>query len=50
MDEMALGHVFLRVLRFRSASIVPPVLHPHSFLYHRRYTVSATDSVIKHHT
>jgi len=27
-----------------------PVLHPHSFLYHRRYTVSATDSVIKHHT
>jgi len=28
----------------------PPVLHPHSFLNHGRYTSSAIDSVIKHHT
>jgi hypothetical protein len=30
MDKVALGQVFLRVLRFSPDSIVPPLLHIHS--------------------
>ena len=33
---MALGQVFLRLLRFSPVSIIPPKLHTHSFFYHRR--------------
>jgi hypothetical protein len=30
IDKVALGQVFLRVLRFSPASIIPPLLHIHS--------------------
>jgi hypothetical protein len=33
---VALGLVFLRVLRFSPVSVIPPVRHTHSFIYHRR--------------
>jgi hypothetical protein len=29
VDKVALGQVFLRVLRFTPVSIIPPILHTH---------------------
>jgi hypothetical protein len=40
----------LRELWLSSVSIIPPVLHTHLFVYHRRYIVSATNGVVKQHT
>jgi hypothetical protein len=34
VDKVALGQVFLRVLRFSPASIIPPLLHIHLSLPH----------------
>jgi hypothetical protein len=36
VDKVALGQVFLQVLRFSSVIIIPPMLHTHSFIYHQR--------------
>jgi hypothetical protein len=36
VDEVALGLVVLRVHPFYPVSIIPPLLPPHSFIYHRR--------------
>jgi hypothetical protein len=36
VDQVALRQVFLRVILFPSVSIIPPFLHGHSFVYHRR--------------
>jgi hypothetical protein len=48
LDKVALGQVFLRVLSFPSVTIIPPISHTHiSFICHRHYTVSLTDSVVK---
>jgi len=33
---VALGQVFLPVFQFSPVSIIPPMLHTHSFIYHRR--------------
>ena len=33
MDKVALGQVFLHVLRFSPVSIIPPVLHIHARLH-----------------
>jgi hypothetical protein len=35
MDGMALEQGWLRVLLFSSVSVIPPLLLPHSFIYHR---------------
>jgi hypothetical protein len=34
--KVALGQLFLPVLQFSPVSIIPPMLHTHSFIYHRR--------------
>jgi branched-subunit amino acid transport protein len=34
VDKVALGQVFLRVLRFSPANIIPPLLHIHLSLPH----------------
>ena len=31
-------------------SVIPRMLHNHSFIYHIRYIILATDSVVKQHT
>jgi len=38
------GNVFIELLGYSLGSIIPPVLHDHSIMYHRRYKL-ATDSV-----
>jgi len=46
--EMTLWHVFLRVLLFSSVTTIPKTQHIHiSFIYHRRYTILATDTLVK---
>ena len=44
---MAMGHVFLHVLSFSLAGIIPPLVHTHSFICHQRRIVAALDSVFK---
>ena len=34
-----LYNVFLPVLQFSPVSIIPPLLHTHSFIYHSRFTI-----------
>jgi hypothetical protein len=34
VDKVALWQVFLQVLRFSHADVIPPLLHIHSFIYH----------------
>jgi hypothetical protein len=36
VDRVTPGQVFLPVLQFSPVSIIPPTLHTHSFIYHRR--------------
>ena len=36
MKKLALGRVYLRVLRFSPVSIIPTLLHTHSSIYHPR--------------
>ena len=40
IEQVAMGQVFLPVLRFYPVSIIPPMLHTHSFFHHRRYVTS----------
>jgi hypothetical protein len=47
VDGPELGQVLLQVLRLYTESIIPPVLHTHPFVYHRRCIFSATGSVVK---
>jgi hypothetical protein len=39
VDKVALGQVFLLVLRFSTVSIIAPEIRTHLFLYHRRYMI-----------
>jgi len=50
LDRVAVGQVFLRVLRCTPVSINPPVLHARSFMNHWRYVISAVDSDVESHT
>ena len=45
-EQEAMQKVSLKVPRFSFVSIILPTLHIHCFIYHRRYTFSATDSVV----
>jgi len=47
MDEVVWGQVFLQVLPFSPVSSIPPVLHTPTFIYHLRYIMLQTDSVVK---
>jgi hypothetical protein len=38
-DEVAMGQVFPRILRFSEARVIPLRFYTHSFLYNRRYTI-----------
>ena len=42
-EESGTGTVFLRLFRSCLFSSIPPVLHTHSFIYHRCYTTWAAD-------
>ena len=46
VDKVTLGQVFLGVLLFSLAIIIPPKVHTHSFIHHRSYIISAIDSVV----
>jgi hypothetical protein len=47
---VALGEVSLPALQVLPVSIIPPTLHSHSSIYHRRYITLATDNVVKQNT
>ena len=47
VDKLALGQGYVRVIRFSPVSSIPLVHDSHSFVYKRRYTISAADSVVK---
>jgi len=48
LDKVALGQVFLRVLRFFAVSIIPLIHRTNnSSLCHRHYTFLVIDSVVK---
>ena len=38
------------VLQFSPATVIPPMFHTHSLIYHRRYKILARDSVVKQHS
>ena len=42
-----LYNVFLPVLQFSAVSIIPPLLHTHSFIYHQYCVISPIYSIIK---
>ena len=45
----AIGRVLLCVLRYSPLSNIPPMPHTHSpFIFHRRYLILLSDSVLKH--
>lgn len=37
-EKVAPGQIFIPTIQLVPANILPPVLHTHSFIYHRRYT------------
>jgi len=37
VDIVAVGQGFLSVLWFLPVIVIPPILHNHSFMYHRHY-------------
>jgi hypothetical protein len=41
VDRVALGQVFLPVLRSSFVNIIPPIFHAHSFSYHRHREIVA---------
>ena len=46
--KVALGQIVLRMIPSPPpGSIVPPMLHTHSFTYHRHYNISAIGNVVK---
>lgn len=46
VDTMIMRHIFLGVLRFPTGSITATEIHAISFIYHRRYIISAIDTVV----
>jgi hypothetical protein len=49
-SDIALGQVFLQVIWFSPVSIIPPMLHTHPFIYHRRCLILAVDRAVKQRT
>jgi hypothetical protein len=49
VGNVALGQVFLLVLQFSPVTIIPPVLHSHSFICHLCYIFLAVDSMFVQH-
>jgi len=49
VDKVVLARGFLRVLRFSSTIIIPPILYDThiSFIYHERYIILVNDSIVK---
>ena len=47
---IALGQVFLYLLRLSPACNIPPSLHTHYSIYYRHRIILATGSVVKNHT
>jgi hypothetical protein len=44
-DQVTLAQAFLRVIGLFPISIILPMIHFHSFIYHQRYVILGTDSV-----
>jgi hypothetical protein len=47
IDKEAMGQLYIRALRSSPVNVIPPMLHIHSLIYHRRYIISSIDSVVK---
>jgi hypothetical protein len=47
VDKLTLGKVFLPELRFSLVFTILPTCHIRSFICHRRYKISAIESVFK---
>jgi hypothetical protein len=47
VDSVVLGEVFLKVLRFLSASVILSTSHSHSLIFNRSYVILANGSVVK---
>ena len=45
VDRVIEVQVFISAFQFSTVSITTPVLHAHSFTYHRRYMIIAIDRV-----
>jgi hypothetical protein len=45
MDKAAMGEDFLRLLRLSPVSVIPPMLHNHSLMYHWCYITLATHAI-----
>jgi hypothetical protein len=45
-NKVAPVQVFLWALQFFPVIIIPPVLNTQSFIYHQRYVISPSDSII----
>ena len=50
VNKVAWGQDFVQRYRLSPVSTIPPLLHTHQFIYHRRYVTLATDSVVKWNT
>lgn len=47
IDKLALGLVFLRVIRFSPVSVILPMLHTHLLFCHKRRITLAVYIVVK---
>jgi len=47
MNNATLEKGFLTILHFSLVRIIPPILHTHLLIYHRRCFISAIHSVVK---
>jgi len=47
IDKLALGRGFLRVIRFSLVIVIPPILHTHLLICHKRHITLAVYSVVK---
>lgn len=50
VDKGTLGLVFFLLVRLSPVNICPPLFHTYSSIFHRRYIVFETESVVKQHT
>jgi hypothetical protein len=50
VDRLALGQVYVPVLLFSSARIVPLMLNSHLLIHNEWYIMLAVGSVVKQHT
>jgi len=50
VDKVAVRQVFLSVVHIPPVTVIPPVLHTHSFIYQRCNIIFPTDSAVREQT